>query len=184
VRHVIPPYIPPVQPLQTVAGYASFDKLMQDYNSSTAAGSPRGAAAAAAPSNSPAWDLTALPTADDDSAAFSKWDFVSLRTLKIELGIAQELTAYDASFKVRQLLGDSSDCSPRGHSRGGSRNTNGDSGTGAASAASGAAGAGANGSPNSSKRGSGSKKKVQKARSLNSGAFAVLGVQFKAKTWP
>jgi hypothetical protein len=178
VRHVIPPYIPPVQPLQTQPGYASFDKLMQDYSNSTAIGSPRAAPAAAAASSAAAWDLTAVPAAEDDAAAFSKWDFVSLRTLKIELGIAQELVAYDASFKVRQLLGDSSDCSPTKHARTG--------GSGSAAAAAAAASSGGGLSPNASgsHRGSGSKKKVQKARSLNSGGFTVLGVQFKAKTWP
>jgi hypothetical protein len=178
VRHVIPPYIPPVQPLQTVPGYASFDKLMQEY-SSTAVNSPRAVGAAPAASSAPAWDLTALPPAEDDAAAFSKWDFVSLRTLKIELGIAQELVAYDASFKVRQLLGDSSDCSPnanRGHARTG--------GSGSAAAAAAASGGGISPNASGSHRGSGTRKKVQKARSLNSGGFTVLGLQFKAKTGP
>lgn len=40
---------------------------------------------------------------DDDQAFFNCWDFVSMHTLKIELGISSEMAVHDQSFKVSHL---------------------------------------------------------------------------------
>lgn len=46
------------------------------------------------------YDWFVAPT-DEDQAFFNSWDFVSMHTLKIELGISSEMAAHDQSFKVR-----------------------------------------------------------------------------------
>ncbi|CAB1096140.1 unnamed protein product [Ectocarpus sp. CCAP 1310/34] len=50
------------------------------------------------------YDWFVAPT-DEDQAFFNSWDFISMHTLKIELGISSEMAVHDQSFKVRQLLG-------------------------------------------------------------------------------
>lgn len=37
---------------------------------------------------------------DEDQAFFNSWDFVSMHTLKVELGISSEMAVHDQSFKV------------------------------------------------------------------------------------
>lgn len=46
------------------------------------------------------YDWFVAPT-EEDQYFFSKWDFVSMHTLKIELGISGEMAVHDRSFKVR-----------------------------------------------------------------------------------
>jgi hypothetical protein len=50
-------------------------------------------------------DWTKAP-ARRDQKFFENWDFVSLHTLKVEMGIANEMVSHDSNFKVRQLMGD------------------------------------------------------------------------------
>jgi hypothetical protein len=58
-------------------------------------------------------DWTKAP-ARKDQKFFENWDFVSLHTLKVEMGIANEMVSHDSNFKVRQLMGDASASSTGG----------------------------------------------------------------------
>lgn len=42
---------------------------------------------------------------DEDQTFFNSWDFVSMHTLKIELGISSEMAVHDQSFKVKNETG-------------------------------------------------------------------------------
>lgn len=44
-----------------------------------------------------------VPPTDEDQAFYSMWDFVSMHTLKIELGISSEMAVHDRNFKVSPL---------------------------------------------------------------------------------
>lgn len=45
------------------------------------------------------YDWFVSPT-DEDQTFFDSWDFVSMHTLKIELGIHNDMAVHDQSFKV------------------------------------------------------------------------------------
>jgi hypothetical protein len=49
-------------------------------------------------------DWGQLPN-EDEQKFFKNWDFVSPRTLKVEMGIANAIAGCNQQFKVRQLLG-------------------------------------------------------------------------------
>lgn len=59
------------------------------------------------------YDWFVAPT-DDDQAFFNSWDFVSMHTLKIELGISSEMAVHDQSFKVPACRTTALDCRRRG----------------------------------------------------------------------
>lgn len=46
------------------------------------------------------YDWFVAPT-EEDQMFFNSWDFVSMHTLKIELGIKSEMAVHDRNFKVR-----------------------------------------------------------------------------------
>ncbi|CAM9589182.1 unnamed protein product [Ectocarpus sp. 12 AP-2014] len=94
-RHVLPPYLPKVPPLREEPLYQTFDHLMRDFYAQQEMES----------ATKDTYDWFVAPT-DEDQAFFNSWDFVSMHTLKIELGISSEMAVHDQSFKVRQLLGD------------------------------------------------------------------------------
>ncbi|CAM9358055.1 unnamed protein product, partial [Pylaiella littoralis] len=94
-RHVIPPYIPKVPQLREEPMYQKFDHLMQDFYAQQELES----------ATKDTYDWFVAPT-DEDQTFFNSWDFVSMHTLKIELGISSEMAVHDQSFKVRQILGD------------------------------------------------------------------------------
>ncbi|KAG5189373.1 kinase-like domain-containing protein [Tribonema minus] len=107
VRHMIPPYVPDAKPLEQTPQYASFDALMEAYRTQDEADRSGG---------TPMCDWTQKPS-PADQRFFQSWDFISMQTLKIEMGIANEMVSHDTNFKVRQLMGDpgdSSKASPRG----------------------------------------------------------------------
>eukprot|EP00903_Cladosiphon_okamuranus_P006169 g6066.t4 len=101
-RHVIPPYLPKVPPLREDPLYQTFDHLMQDFYAQQELES----------ATKDTYDWFVAPT-DEDQAFFNSWDFVSMHTLKIELGISSEMAAHDQSFKVRQVLGEKTDTNKR-----------------------------------------------------------------------
>lgn len=45
------------------------------------------------------YDWFVAPT-EEDQAFFNSWDFVSMHTLKVELGINSEMAVHDRNFKV------------------------------------------------------------------------------------
>lgn len=47
------------------------------------------------------YDWFVAPT-DEDQVFFSTWDFISMHTLKVELGVSTEMEVHDRSFKVRR----------------------------------------------------------------------------------
>ncbi|CAM9270961.1 unnamed protein product, partial [Scytosiphon promiscuus] len=94
-RHVIPPYLPKVPPLKEDPQYQTFDHLMQDFYAQQELES----------ATKDTYDWFVAPT-EEDQAFFNSWDFVSMHTLKVELGISSEMAVHDQSFKVRQILGD------------------------------------------------------------------------------
>lgn len=95
VRNMIPPHIEQHE-LITLPQYKNFDDIMCSFEEDEFG----------TPNEEKAKMWRTLPTPEDDKAAFSDWDFVSMHTLKIELGIANECEEYDRNFKVRQLMGE------------------------------------------------------------------------------
>lgn len=49
------------------------------------------------------YDWFVAPT-DEDQTFFDTWDFVSMHTLKIELGIDSEMDVHDRTFKVKPII--------------------------------------------------------------------------------
>lgn len=96
MRHHIPPYVPPCQRLESTPGFSTLQELMDNYKE---------VAAAKGEQEQYDWDQPPQPS---DAKYFEKWDFVSMHTLKVEMGIANEISAMDSNFKVRQLMGDDS----------------------------------------------------------------------------
>ena len=96
VRHMIPPWTPDVKPLLDSADFTSYADLEQAYEQQREQeGGHEG----------PGLDWSEGPSRADQKF-FDNWDFVSLHTLKIEMGISKELDQHDSNFKVRQLMGD------------------------------------------------------------------------------
>jgi len=93
-KHVIPPYQPPVKTLNEKPRFSNYESMMNLLNEEEAADA----------SNPDKFDWTVIPNREDQ-VYFDKWDFISPLTLKIEMGIAQEMEVYDTNFKVRQIMG-------------------------------------------------------------------------------
>jgi serine/threonine protein kinase len=96
VRHMIPPFVPDQKPLAETAEYPNYEALVQAYIAQKEEESNNDAPTLD-------WDK---PPPKQDQKYFDSWDFVALHTLKIELGISNELEQADTNFKVRQLMGD------------------------------------------------------------------------------
>jgi serine/threonine protein kinase len=92
--HLEAPYIPNVPPPREKPAYKSYDDMMKqiDKDEKEELGIEE-------------IDWSELPTVDDQKF-FESWDFVSPRTLKIEMGIANAIAGYNENFKIRQILGD------------------------------------------------------------------------------
>ncbi|CAM9402855.1 unnamed protein product [Chrysoparadoxa australica] len=97
-RHMIPPYIPNVQKPSETPFFPNFQSLMMDY----------ALCEELDPGFEDGYDWNQTPTPEDDKH-FGNWDFVSMHTLRIEMGIANVMESYDKNFKVQQMLGGQDD---------------------------------------------------------------------------
>eukprot|EP00640_Fibrocapsa_japonica_P007491 CAMPEP_0113942690 /NCGR_PEP_ID=MMETSP1339-20121228/8341_1 /TAXON_ID=94617 /ORGANISM="Fibrocapsa japonica" /LENGTH=192 /DNA_ID=CAMNT_0000947233 /DNA_START=85 /DNA_END=663 /DNA_ORIENTATION=+ /assembly_acc=CAM_ASM_000762 len=98
LKHVQPQHKPTIKPLPEKPVYNNYDTMMAILNEEEAA----------EVSEADRLDWCAPPR-DKDQAYFDRWDFISPHTLKVEMGIEQEMKVYDTNFKVRQLMGDDGD---------------------------------------------------------------------------
>lgn len=44
-----------------------------------------------------------MPPTDEDQAFFNTWDFISMHTLKVELGVSSEMEVHDRNFKASKM---------------------------------------------------------------------------------
>jgi len=84
-KHLIPPFIPEAPKLQEKSQYPDFDTMMAALGKT---------------------DWLEDKPHKDEHKFFESWDFIAPSTLKMEFGIAHEMSQYDGNFKVRQILGD------------------------------------------------------------------------------
>ncbi|CAM9966990.1 unnamed protein product [Ascophyllum nodosum] len=87
-RHMIPPYLPEVpNPPREDPIYDTFDRLVKEFQAQQESES----------AVRDTYDWFMAPT-DEDQKFFDSWDFVSMHTLKIELGVSCEMDVHDRNF--------------------------------------------------------------------------------------
>ena len=86
-RHMEPPYKPKASfdDVQEEEKWPSFDAMMVDLGKEK---------------------LMRQQISEDKQKYFANWDFVSPYTMRVEVGIEQQMQQYDSNFKVRKLLGE------------------------------------------------------------------------------
>ena len=97
-RHMEPPFKPKASfdDVQEEEKWPSFDAMMVDLGKEK---------------------LLRQEISEDKQKYFANWDFVSPYTMRVEVGIEQQMQQYDTNFKVRKLLGETASPSastPRG----------------------------------------------------------------------
>jgi serine/threonine protein kinase len=95
--HLEAPYVPVVNAPKEKPSYASYDDMMKQIDKDEKA-----------ELGIEEVDWGQLPI-DEEQTFFDSWDFISPHTLKVEMGIANEMESHNANFKVRQMLGEVDD---------------------------------------------------------------------------
>jgi serine/threonine protein kinase len=90
MRQVIPPYIPEPRQLNENPTVPDFKTLMKEYEAQSKSGKR----------HADEFNWAEAPR-QSDQVYFSNWDYVSMHTLKIEMGIANEMRELDNNLKVR-----------------------------------------------------------------------------------